>query len=53
MLANLMTRKQGFDTLKFELITIKEFDFYISAVQASADKDYKKMEDIIQFIFPD
>jgi len=44
ILANLMSRKQGYDALKFELITEKEFDNYVLAVQSSADKDYEKME---------
>ena len=53
ILANLMSRKQGFDSLKFELITEKEFPNYVVAVQASADKNYEKMEKMIAFIFPD
>ena len=53
MLANLMSRKQGYDSLKFELITEKEFNIYVSAVQSSADKNYLKMERIINSIFPD
>ena len=53
MLANLMSRKQGHDSLKFELITEKDFSSYVSAVQSSADKNYKKMEIIIDSIFPD
>ena len=52
MLANLMSRKQGYDSLKFELITEKEFNMYVLAVQSSADKNYKKMEKIINSIFP-
>ena len=52
MLANLMSRKQGYNSLKFELITKKEFNMYVSAVQSSADKNYKKMEKIINSIFP-
>ena len=52
MLANLMLRKQGYDSLKFELITEKEFDMYVLAVQSSADKNYQKMENIINSIFP-
>ena len=52
MLANLMLRKQGYDSLKFELITEKEFDMYVLAVQSSADKNYQQMENIINSIFP-
>lgn len=52
MLANLMSRKQGYEALKFELITEKEFENYVLAVQSSADKNYVKMEKIIGFIFP-
>ena len=52
ILANLMSRKQGYNALKFELITEKEFDNYVLAVQSSADKNYAKMEKIISFIFP-
>ena len=52
MLANLMSRKQGYDALKFKLITEKEFDMYVLAVQSSADKNYQKMENIINSIFP-
>jgi len=52
ILANIMCRKQGYDALKFELITEKEFDVYVSAVQLSASKNYQKMEDLVRFIFP-
>lgn len=52
ILANLMSRKQGYDALKFELVTEKEFGNYVLAVQSSADKNYEKMEKIINFIFP-
>jgi cell filamentation protein len=48
-----MSRKQGYDALKFELITEKKFANYVLAVQSSADKNYEKMEKIIGFIFPD
>ncbi len=47
-----MARKQGYDALKFELITEMEFENYVLAVQASADKHYEQMEKIIDFIFP-
>ncbi len=52
ILANLMSLKQGFDALRFELITEKEFDVYVSAVQSAASRDYAKMEEILNFIFP-
>ncbi len=52
ILANLMSRKQGYDALKFELITEKEFGNYVLAVQSSADKNYEKMEEVISSIFP-
>jgi len=52
ILANIMCRKQGYDALRFELITEKEFDAYVLAVQLSAGKDYTKMEELIRFIFP-
>ena len=51
ILANLMCRKQGYDALKFELITENVFGNYVIAVQSSADKNYEKMEEIISFIF--
>ena len=52
ILANLMSRKQGYDPLKFERIAKKEFDAYVLGVQSAADKNYAKMEDIVRFIFP-
>jgi len=52
ILANLMSRKQGYDSLKFELINEEVFKNYVLGVQMSADKNYKKMEDLIRFIFP-
>lgn len=52
ILANLMARKQGYDALKFELITEMEFENYVVAVQSSADKNYENMEKMISFIFP-
>ena len=53
ILANLMSRKQGFGPLKFEKITDKTFENYVQAVQASASKNYGKMEYLINSIFPD
>ena len=47
-----MSRKQGFGPLEFEKITAERFDEYVQAVQASANKEYKKMERLINSIFP-
>lgn len=52
MLANLMSRKQGYSSLLFQKVGEKEFKFYVSAVQKSAEKDYNKMEKFIASIFP-
>ncbi len=52
ILANLMSRKQGYEALHFQLITENKFNAYVSAVQMSGTRDYTKMEEIIQFIFP-
>ena len=52
MLANLMSRKQGFNSLQFEKVGTKEFEFYVAAVQKSAEKDYDKMIEFIKLIFP-
>lgn len=52
ILTNLMCRKQGYESLNFELINDNRFDAYVSAVQQSAKKDYTKMQEIIQLIFP-
>lgn len=53
ILANLMARKQGYSSLKFELVGDKEFDFYVKSVQLSAQKDYTLMEKFIESIFPE
>ena len=53
ILANLMMRKQGYESLRFEKIDEKQFDFYVAAVQKSAEKDYSKMIELIAFIFPE
>jgi cell filamentation protein len=50
LLANLMSRKNGFGSLRFEEI---DYDKYISAVQEAAMKKYSKMIDLITTIFPD
>ena len=52
ILANLMSRKQGYGSLLFDKVGKKEFEFYVSAVQLSANKDYSKMERFITSIFP-
>jgi len=52
ILANIMCRKQGYEPLKFQLITEKEFEAYVFAVQLATDKNYTKMEELIRFIFP-
>lgn len=53
LLANLMSRKAGHGSLKFEKVKEKEFDKYITAIQSCANKDYSKMIDFIDSIFPD
>jgi len=52
VLANLMCRKEGYDSLLFDKIGKKEFEGYVQAVQKSAAKDYDKMTEFIQSIFP-
>lgn len=51
ILANLMCRKQGFHSLKFEKVGKDEFEMYVSAVQKSADKNYDLMIEFIRSIF--
>jgi len=53
LLANLMIRKAGYESLKFERVGKKEFEEYVKAVQNCANKDYAKMIDFIKSIFPD
>lgn len=53
MLANLMLRKAGYEPLKFERVGKKEFEHYVVAVQNCARKDYSKMVEFIESIFPD
>lgn len=53
ILANLMARKQGFDSLLFEKIDGVNFSIYVNAIQKSAEKDYQPMIDFISSIFPD
>lgn len=52
ILANLMSRKQGYESLDFGKIGEKEFELYVSAVQKSAEKDYTEMIKFIDSIFP-
>ncbi len=52
LLANLMSRKAGYDGLQFEKIGKKEFEKYVVAVQSCANNDYKKMAEFITSIFP-
>jgi cell filamentation protein len=52
LLANLMVRKAGLESLKFENVGKKEFEDYVKAVQNCANKDYSKMIDFIKSIFP-
>jgi len=51
ILANLMTRKQGYKGLNFDKIDDKVFLKYVSAVQSVADKDYLPMEKVIKLLF--
>ncbi|WP_256005307.1 Fic/DOC family protein [Pedobacter deserti] len=53
ILANLMARKQGYDSLLFEKINKTNFSIYVTAIQKSAEKDYQPMIDFITSIFPD
>jgi cell filamentation protein len=52
LLANLMSRKAGFESLQFEKIGKKEFEKYVIAVQRCVNKDYSNMEELIRSIFP-
>ncbi len=52
ILANLMARKQGYEALNFGLITGNLFTAYLAAVHSSVEKDYSKMEAIVEIIFP-
>lgn len=53
ILANLMSRKAGYGSLKFERIGGAEFENYILAIQAATDNEYTLMEKFITLIFPD
>ena len=52
LLANLMSRKAGFESLQFEKIGNKEFEKYVIAVQRCVNKDYSNMVELIRSIFP-
>jgi cell filamentation protein len=52
LLGNLMVRKAGYESLRFEKVGKKEFEEYVKAVQNCANKDYAKMIDFIKSIFP-
>jgi cell filamentation protein len=52
ILANLMARKQGFDALEFGKIKEAQHAIYISAIQHCASKDYGRIIELIQSIFP-
>jgi cell filamentation protein len=47
-----MCRKQGYDSLQFDKVGEKEFEFYVSAVQQATEKNYSKMKEFIRAIFP-
>ena len=47
-----MSRKCGYEALNFQLITADKFNAYVAAVQHAADKDYRRMEELIATIFP-
>lgn len=53
LLANLMSRKAGYNGLMFEKIGKKEFEKYVLAVQNCANKEYEKMIEFIASIFSD
>jgi cell filamentation protein, protein adenylyltransferase len=52
LLANLMSRKAGYGTLEFQKVGKKEFEQYVAAVQSCAKKDYSKMIEFVNSIFP-
>jgi cell filamentation protein len=53
LLANLMSRKAGYGTPKFEKVGKTEFEKYVVAVQNCAKKDYTKIIEFMDSIFPD
>ena len=52
VLANLMCRKAGYGSLLFDKVGEKELENYVQAVQKSSEKNYDKMTEFIQSIFP-
>jgi len=52
ILANLMSRKQGFKALSFDRINEENFADYVLAIQNCAEKNYKPMIEFIRSIFP-
>ncbi len=52
LLANLMIRKAGYESLRFEKVGKKEFEEYVKGIQNCANKDYAKMIAFIRSIFP-
>ena len=52
LLANLMSRKAGYGPLEFQKVGKKEFEQYVAAVQSCANKDYSKMIEFVNSIFP-
>lgn len=53
ILANLMARKQGYNSLLFDKVGKNEFENYVNAVQFVAVKNYDKMQQFINSIFPE
>jgi len=52
VLANLMARRQGYNSLDFSEIAGKKFQEYVFAIQMAADKNYVGMINFIGRIFP-
>lgn len=51
LLANLMARKQGIESLNFDKISDEVFPRYVSAVQSAASKDYRPMVEVMKLVF--
>jgi cell filamentation protein len=51
ILANLMGRKQGIESLNFDKIDNKIYPKYVSAVQSAGKKNFKPMIQIMKLIF--
>ena len=52
ILANLMSRKQGYGPLMFDKIDEQGMEVYIAAVQKAAAKEYGPMVELISSVFP-